>query len=43
MITIYTYVIVNRLNLSSYNLADLSSFGSVVQGCRAGKLDQSNG
>jgi hypothetical protein len=30
MITTCTLVIVNRLNLSSYNPADLSSFSSIV-------------
>jgi hypothetical protein len=34
---------VNRLNLSSNDLADLFSFGSNVQGGHAGKSDQSCG
>jgi hypothetical protein len=42
-ITMYAYVIVNRPNLSSYNLADLFSLSSDVRGGRAGESDQSCG
>jgi hypothetical protein len=35
----YTYKIVNRFSLSSYDSADLSSPGSVVRGSNEGKSD----
>jgi hypothetical protein len=41
--TMCAQVIVNRPNLSSYNLADLFSLGSDVQGGRAGESDRSRG